>query len=186
MLSVFRGRYLGNAIQFREDVMNIGLDSDIVGHKGMRDEGDLRRILLVDDDPVFRSLMAHLGVWFNLDIEAYDSLLEIESFDRMQCYSGAIFDFHLGDLDGCDMAVHLKAFFSGIPTLLVSADENAGNAAFGACGEVFCGFLCKSAGPISILRAMSLLLDESERGQAARHLYRCEGNGHPAARSETL
>jgi len=125
--------------------------------------GDGRpKILLVDDDPVFRSVMVRMGEAAGFDLEAYESMLEIEPFTRLDTFSGAIFDYHLGhQMDGIDIVSHLKPFFTKIPTLLVSADDTVGQKLKlnPKCG--FLGFASKTIGAGKILATMGNLLKRS-------------------------
>ena len=120
------------------------------------------KILLVDDDPVFRSVMVRMGESTGFDVEAYESMLEIEPFTRLDTFSGAIFDYHLGhQMDGIDIVSHLKPFFAKIPTLLVSADDAVEQKLklTPRCG--FLGFASKTIGASKILATMGDLLKRS-------------------------
>jgi len=122
------------------------------------------KILVVDDDAVFRSVMVRMGDAAGFDVEAYDSMLEIEPFTRLDTFSGAIFDYHLGhQMDGMDIVSHLKPFFTKIPTLLVSADDAVEEKLRLApkCG--FLGFAPKAMGANRILATMKDLLKRDLR-----------------------
>ena len=161
MWSALNGMRHGNLAEQWEGVMKSGIDKDVGLHRTFGGEPVCRRVLLVDDDPVFRSVMARLGVRYGLDVEAYESLLEVDPFGRMQSFSGVIFDYHLGNLDGSDIATQLKAFFRDIPTLLVSADPVEALRAYKASSGVFSGFMSKSVGALAILATMDALLAEN-------------------------
>ena len=119
------------------------------------------KILLVDDDPLFRAVMVRLAASEGIEVEAYESMLEVEPFTRIQSYSGAIFDYHLGHLDGVDIVNNLKPFFASIPTLLVSCDEGAAESMGNAPTCPFRGFVSKRLGGLKILEKMKDLLKQS-------------------------
>ena len=116
------------------------------------------RILLVDDDPVFRAVMVRLAQAEGIDLEAYDSVLEVEPFSRIQSYDGAIFDYHLGQQDGLDLGRCLKPFFSAVPTLLVSGDDSVGEVMKKSAECPFKEFISKRLGCMKIIERMKDLL----------------------------
>lgn len=118
--------------------------------------GNSPKLLLLDDDPVFRSLMINLGLDQNLDIEAYESLQEVERFPNGLSYQGVILDFHLAETTAPQLIMGLDSFFEEIPTLLVSADSNAQLALEES--SYLKAFVSKSEGGRKILEAMKTLM----------------------------
>jgi len=116
------------------------------------------KVLLIDDDPLFRSLIAALGEQYGLDIEAYESLQEVEPFLRMNSFSGAIIDYHLLGHNALELVGGMEAFFRPIPTLLVSGDEGAGKALRSDPDSPFSAFVSKFRGGQVILDAMRRLM----------------------------
>jgi len=121
------------------------------------------KILLIDDDPVFRSIMVRLASSLGLKLDAFESLLDVEPFSRINDYNGAIIDCHLGQMDGLDLLTHLNPFFADIPTLLVSADASV---------EARCSlfptsrcrhFVPKGAGALKILEKVKGLVSSQPR-----------------------
>lgn len=121
-----------------------------------RTPGELPKILLLDDDPVFRNLMVNLGAERQLDVEAYESLQEIDRFPNNLPYAGAILDYHLAETELPDLLVGIDSFFKEIPTLLVSADEKAKQAL--RSNPSLRGFVPKSQGGLRILEALKGLI----------------------------
>ena len=117
------------------------------------------RVLLVDDDSVFRAVMVRLAQAEGIDLEAYDSLLEVEPFSRIQSYNGVIFDYHLGQQDGLDVGNCLKPFFREVPSLLVSADDTVGDVMKKSSGCPFKEFISKRVGCMKIIERMKDLLN---------------------------
>jgi len=116
------------------------------------------KLLLLDDDPVFRSLMVSLGLDQNLDIEAYEALQEVEKFPDHLPYAGVILDFHLAETTAPQLILGLDPFFAEIPTLLVSADNDAELALKGT--PYLKAFVSKSEGGAKILDAMKRLITD--------------------------
>jgi DNA-binding NtrC family response regulator len=104
------------------------------------------RILLIDDDPVFRAILSKLAAQEGLEVDAFDSMLEVEPFSRIASYRGVIFDFHLSQIDGVELATHLESIFGGIPMLLVSADGDAERTMNQRCPGMFGAFMNKKEG----------------------------------------
>ena len=127
------------------------------------------RILLVDDDPVFRGALVSLGRSLGFDLEAYESVQDVETFNRLHTYDGAIFDYHLVGMNSIDIVSHLKPFFVEMPTLLVSADDQAKTEFLNdpECG--FVSFISKRAGGIGILKQMQGMLREQASGVSRIH-----------------
>jgi DNA-binding NtrC family response regulator len=80
------------------------------------------KILIIDDDPVFRSIMVKIGTAMGMRVDAFESMLDVDPFSQLNNYDGAIIDYYLGQQDGIDIVSHLRPFFLGMPTVLVSSD----------------------------------------------------------------
>jgi DNA-binding NtrC family response regulator len=133
---------------------------------------NLPKILLLDDDPVFRNIMVTLGAARHLDVEAYESLQEIDQFPNNLPYAGAILDYHFAEAKLPDLLMGLDSFFKDIPTLLVSADDKA-EIALGSSPSLR-GFMSKSQGGLKILDTLQDLMGRatrrSKRRSSSRHL----------------
>lgn len=133
---------------------------------------NLPKILLLDDDPVFRNIMVTLGSARQLDVEAYESLQEIDQFPNNLPYAGAILDYHFAEAKLPDLLMGIDSFFKDIPTLLVSGDEKA-ELALGSSPSLR-GFMSKSQGGLKILDALQDLMGRatrrSKRRSSSRHL----------------
>jgi DNA-binding NtrC family response regulator len=104
------------------------------------------KILLIDDDPVFRAIFSRLASEEGIEVDAFDSMLEVEPFSQIASYTGVIFDYHLAQLDGVELASHLETIFGDVPMLLVSADGNAERNMNQRCPGVFGAFMSKKEG----------------------------------------
>ena len=118
-----------------------------------------QRILLLDDDPVFRGVMIALAKARNIDIDAYESLQELDTFLQIESYNGMILDHHLAERLASEDISGLDAFFSSRPVLLVSADEGARHAL--DTQPAFRKFVPKIDGPKKILDEMESLITKS-------------------------
>jgi FixJ family two-component response regulator len=117
------------------------------------------KILVLDDDPVFRNIIVTLGAARNFDVEAYESLQEIDRFPNNLPYAGAILDYHFAETKLPDLLLGLDSFFKEIPTLLVSADEDAKLAL--RSNPSLRGFMSKSKGGLKILDALKGLMERA-------------------------
>lgn len=118
-----------------------------------------QKILLLDDDPVFRGVMIALAKARNIDIDAYESLQELETFLQIESYNGIILDHHLAERLASEDISGLDAFFSSRPVLLVSADEGARHALDKQ--PAFRKFVPKMDGPKKILDELESLITKN-------------------------
>jgi DNA-binding response OmpR family regulator len=118
-----------------------------------------QRILLLDDDPVFRGVMIALAKARNIDIDAYESLQELDTFLQIESYNGMILDHHLAERLASEDISGLDAFFSSRPVLLVSADEGARHAL--DTQPAFRKFVPKMDGPKKILDELESLITKN-------------------------
>ena len=125
-----------------------------------------KKILLLDDDPIFRSVIICLAKARRLDIEAYESPQEIESFTNLGSFCGALIDYHLRDRSAIEMLGGLEAFFASMPTLIVSIDEDIKTLVGIHSG--FCGFISKGLGGPGILDALERLIDTGNSSHRTR------------------
>lgn len=80
----------------------------------------LPRVLLIDDDPVFRNLMAEIARVRDVHLDAYESLMDLGSVGLIGDYTVAIVDYCLEDMTGIEIGQYLQAFFAKTPMVLVS------------------------------------------------------------------
>jgi DNA-binding response OmpR family regulator len=118
-----------------------------------------QKILLLDDDPVFRGVMIALAKARNIDIDAYESLQELDTFLQIESYNGMILDHHLAERLASEDISGLDAFFSSRPVLLVSADEGARHAL--DTQPAFRKFVPKMDGPKKILDELESLITKN-------------------------
>lgn len=108
-------------------------------------------IVLIDDDPIFCSLMAEHARRMSVNLHFFHDLLEVQNSGNMQKYQVAILDYQLEQMNGLEVANWIPSFFNDMPIILVSyADRNEENTNATWPGSVRC-FVHKREGVKSIL-----------------------------------
>jgi CheY-like chemotaxis protein len=79
-----------------------------------------RRFVLIDDDPTYRAVILRAAELEGLDLDVYESLMDLGSVGMLGRYDAAIVDYDLGNLNGVEIAEYLSALFGDIPMVLVS------------------------------------------------------------------
>jgi CheY-like chemotaxis protein len=88
------------------------------------------RILLVDDDPLIRTLGRELLSSLGYEVEmAADGMEVLERCGLGQLPDLVILDFHLPGMDGLEVARRLKALYPGVRVLAASGFFSAQDAA---------------------------------------------------------
>jgi DNA-binding response OmpR family regulator len=123
--------------------------------------------LLLDDDPVFRGVMIALAQSRNIDIDAYESFQELDTFLQIESYDGIILDHHLAERLASEDISGLDAFFASRPVLLVSADERARDVL--KTQPAFRQFVPKADGAQKILDKMELLMKDAAKDDLIFH-----------------
>ena len=83
------------------------------------------RVLLIDDDPVFRNLMAEVARARGVSLDPYESLLDLGSVGLIGDYTVAIVDYRLEQMTGIEIGEYLQAFFNKTPMVLVSTMDRS-------------------------------------------------------------
>jgi ActR/RegA family two-component response regulator len=83
-------------------------------------EEHISKVVLIDDDPVFCSVMLGAAKQKSIAIDTFQSLLEIGYIGNLNRYKVAIVDFDLGQMNGLEIADYLSVLFGDIPMILVS------------------------------------------------------------------
>jgi len=114
------------------------------------------RLLLIDDDEVYGSLMVKVAQSQGVQLDYFPSLTAAGRIGAIGAYDAAILDYFLDSFTGAEIAEYFDAFFSSIPVLVVSGrDQYPAGAPRPKCIRKF---LCKSSGPGKILEeALSLV-----------------------------
>ena len=107
-----------NSAAFGAKLGRSGTDAP-AGSDEMRKPGGLR-LLLIDDDPVFGSLLVHLSKSQGIHLEHYHSLFELGRVGRFADFDGVILDYYLDDMNGSEVAEYLNSFVCGMPVIICS------------------------------------------------------------------
>jgi len=81
------------------------------------------RCILIDDDPIYNSIMLRCAEQEKIDLEVFSSLIDMGFVGLLGRYDVAIVDYDLGQMTGLEIAQYLTALFGDIPMILVSAKE---------------------------------------------------------------
>lgn len=98
--------------KIKEDAMDLGASM----HK---------RYVLIDDDASYRTILVRCAGMEGMDIDVYESLMDLGSVAMLGRYDAAIIDYDLGALNGVEIAENISALFGDIPVILVSEKDRA-------------------------------------------------------------
>ena len=79
-----------------------------------------KRIVLFDDDPVYRSLMIRAAELNGSKLDAYESIDNIRPQDLVGKYDVVLLDYDLGHTTGPEIAAFLSEMCGDLPVLLIS------------------------------------------------------------------
>jgi DNA-binding response OmpR family regulator len=81
------------------------------------------RIVLIDDDPVYNSVLLKYAEMAGVQMDVYESLEQMGTIGALGRYDAAIVDYDLGSLTGIEVGEYLSVFFDHIPMVLVSSSD---------------------------------------------------------------
>jgi len=84
-----------------------------------------RKLLMIDDDPVFSRFLMRKAASQGLDMDHCSSLIDAIYHDRLENYDAAIVDCVLPGVDGFEIAQYFARFLPEIPVVLVSCSERS-------------------------------------------------------------
>jgi DNA-binding NtrC family response regulator len=120
------------------------MDTEATNHTPVR----VPRILLVDDDPLFEAIMAHVAAREHISLTAVRSAKEIYRHLRELQFDVAILDYDLGRTTGFELATFLNSQGEKAPIIVVSAHVTIPKLRWPANVK---DFFSKSVGPYPIL-----------------------------------
>ncbi len=82
------------------------------------------RLVLIDDDPMFCNTMRSLAGVYDMPLDCYGSILELDQWGDRERYDMIIVDYHLEHNKGVEVADYLNSLFGDIPIMLISADNS--------------------------------------------------------------
>jgi len=115
-----------------------------------------KRVLLIDDDPVFCQLFVSCVDSAVVGIEAYESIGDLASFSKIGTYDLVVIDNHLPIMGGLEIAEYIDTFFPDLPVILISADDMTKSlqAQSTAAPQCIRDFVKKEAGVGAILNSV--------------------------------
>lgn len=78
-------------------------------------------ILLIEDDPVFATLVSSVARAERLPLTVHSSLAELGTFARLGEFDVVILDYNLDNINGVEISEYVTAFFQNVPVILISA-----------------------------------------------------------------
>jgi len=91
--------------------------------KSSKPDNAKRRFVLIDDDPIYRSIMLRVAHSEGIEFDVFENLDDLGSVGMLGQYEVAIVDYDLGGMSGLDIAKYLTALFRDTPMVLVSESE---------------------------------------------------------------
>jgi len=78
-------------------------------------------VLLIDDDPSFRSIMDKVGKKRDIHITTCASIYEVAHLENLKAFDMVVIDYYLDDLKGTEIAM----LFGATPVLLMSSQAES-------------------------------------------------------------
>lgn len=109
------------------------------------------KICLIDDDKVFGEVLRVAASDFHVEFDFYESLEDLGRVAQLAKYDLLICDFFLETFTGQEIAEYVRAFFDGVPIVMISADDRVGDSLerWPACVR---GFISKRLAPTQIIK----------------------------------
>ena len=88
------------------------------------------RILLIEDDVAYAEEFIYFAAKQGLKIQTVNSLKALGSVGAIQKFDLVMFDYHLPDVSGFEIAEYCEAFFKNKPVILISQTPPSDLSAF--------------------------------------------------------
>jgi len=105
------------------------------------------RVLLIEDDPVFQSIIERVGALAGISIQSFASANAID-ISQLEQFDVAICDYETDGLTGLQTSILLRRYAPSLPVLIISAYRKVRGM---KNDDPANSFLHKSAGPQRIL-----------------------------------
>ena len=83
------------------------------------------RLVLIDDDPTFLSIMKRSAEIEGISLDCYQSLEDLGFIGLIKNYDAAILDYDLGSLNAIEIAHYIENFLQELPTIIISAKDRS-------------------------------------------------------------
>jgi FixJ family two-component response regulator len=124
-------------------------------------------ILVVDDDPVARTLHAHLLGTVGFDVASFDRPEALLASARRDAPCGAVIDLRMPGMDGLVLLDHLMALDPSIPAVIVTGHATV-SAAVRAMKQGAVDFLQKPVDPAALRAAAAEAITRAAAARVAR------------------
>ena len=124
------------------------------------DETQKPKIVLIDDDPTYATILTRCAEMEGIQMDTYHSLSELGFVSLLSNYDLAIVDYDLGDFNGVEIAEYMSSLLQNMPMVLISATDRSREIA--SCPRCVKAFLKKSAGYTQILNVAKKFLPKTE------------------------
>lgn len=113
------------------------------------DETQKPKIVLIDDDPTYATILTRCAEVEGIQMDTYHSLSELGFVSLLSNYDLAIVDYDLGEMNGVEIAEYMSSLLKDMPMVLISATDRTQE--MENCPSSVKAFLKKSAGYAEIL-----------------------------------
>lgn len=127
-----------------------GLAMKVLSKEMLSSKKNSRRMVLIDDDPAYCSILSTFAHSRGLELDTYHSLQEMGSIGKMRDYALAIVDYDLGIMSGVEVAEYIPIFFGDMPLILISGNYRV-RTEESTWPEAIKDFVHKGFGPDGIL-----------------------------------
>lgn len=81
------------------------------------------RMVLIDDDPSYTTILKRMAESEGLQLDAFHSLSELGFVSMLKNYDVAIIDYELEEMNGVEIAEYMNNLLVGMPMVLISATD---------------------------------------------------------------
>lgn len=120
----------------------------------------IQKIMVIDDDPSFGSVLRRMGAHRGIAVDVYESLLEALYDTELSQYDAAVLDCMMPHIKGAEVAEYLTALVQSVPVILMSSSTQELSRQYSQLGNA-AGAIPKSLGPRLLWREIIWTLQES-------------------------
>ena len=132
----------------------------------IQSESKRPKMILVDDDPVFGSIMQKEAQVMGYELDYYDSLSSLGFISQLANYDIIIVDFQMDHINGIEIAAYMPSFFSDKTVILVSNTE-IGEQIGQSLPEYITQFIHKNNGSEGIIKQAVDVFDVTQQKVAS-------------------
>jgi CheY-like chemotaxis protein len=114
-------------------------------------ENGTPRLVLIDDDPTYCTIMSRIAGEENISLTTFTSLEEMGTVGRLADFDVALVDYDLGGMNGIEVGEYINSFFKNKPMVLVSG-SNRKDLLSKKWPPSIKAFVCKTEGYRQVLR----------------------------------